>query len=131
MEFLGIGAPELIFILILALILLGPKDMQQTGRTIGRWLNQLVTSDGWRALQRTSREIRNLPTTLMRDANLEELGEMGRDLHNAIDPNWGQRRMGGPPATPAQARSGQPTKKADGPPERDPSSPPEDTEEDA
>jgi len=70
MEFLGIGAPELIFILLIAIIVLGPKDMQKAGQTIGRWLNQLVRSEGWRALQQTSREIRKLPTTLMREANV-------------------------------------------------------------
>ncbi len=85
MEILGIGAPEFIFILIIALIVLGPKDMQKTGRMIGKWLNQLVNSSGWKLFQNTSREIRRLPTTLMREANLEELNEVKKDL-NAIDP---------------------------------------------
>ena len=84
MEILGIGAPELIFIVIIALIVLGPKDMQKTGRTIGRWLNQLVRSDGWKAFQQTSREIRNLPTNLMREANMELL-ETERELRKATD----------------------------------------------
>ena len=84
MEILGIGAPELIFIVIIALIVLGPKDMQKTGRTIGRWLNQLVRSDGWKAFQQTSREIRNLPTNLMREANVE-LMETERELRKATD----------------------------------------------
>lgn len=85
MEILGIGAPELIFILIIALIVLGPKDMQKAGKTIGRWLNQLVRSDGWKVFQKTSAELRNLPRNLMRDANME-VAEMERDLRNAIDP---------------------------------------------
>ena len=71
MEILGIGAPELIFVIIIALIVLGPRDMQKAGRTIGAWLNRLVRSDGWKAFQQTSREIRNLPTNLMRQANTE------------------------------------------------------------
>src|SRR5512143_697521 len=83
MEFLGIGAPELVFIIIIALIVLGPKDMQKTGKAIGTWLNNLVRSDGWRIFQRTSRELRNLPTNLMRQANLE-LMEPERDLRNQI-----------------------------------------------
>jgi sec-independent protein translocase protein TatB len=85
MEILGIGAPELIFILIIALIVLGPKDMQKAGRTIGRWLNQMVQSDSWKVFQRTSAELRNLPRNLMREANME-VAEMERDLRNAIDP---------------------------------------------
>lgn len=86
MEILGIGASELIFILLIAIIVLGPKDMQKAGRTVGRWLNQFVKSDSWKALQQASKEIRNIPTTLMREANLEELKEMDREIRNNIDP---------------------------------------------
>lgn len=84
MEFLGIGAPELIFILLIAIIVLGPKDMQKAGKTIGRWLNQLVRSDGWRALQQTSREIRKLPTTLMKESNID-LEETERTIRKELD----------------------------------------------
>ena len=85
MEILGIGAPELIFILLIAIIVLGPKDMQKAGRTIGRWLNQFIRSDGWKVFQRTSAELRNLPRNLMREANME-MAEMDKELRNAIDP---------------------------------------------
>ena len=86
MEILGIGPSELFFILLIAIIILGPKDMQKAGRTVGRWLNGFIRSDSWKALQRASREIRNLPTNLMREANLEELQEMSRDIRQSIDP---------------------------------------------
>jgi sec-independent protein translocase protein TatB len=85
MEIFGIGASEIVFILIIALIVLGPRDMQKAGRTIGRWLNQLVHSDSWRIFQRTSTEIRNLPRNLMREANME-MAEMEKDLRKTIDP---------------------------------------------
>ncbi len=84
MEILGVGPSELIFIIVIALIVLGPKDMQKAGRTIGRWLNQLVRSDGWKAFQQTSREIRNIPTTLMREANME-MAEVEKELRKATD----------------------------------------------
>jgi sec-independent protein translocase protein TatB len=86
MEILGIGASELVFIVIIAIIILGPKDMQKAGKTIGRWLNHFIRSDGWKALQRASKEIRNLPTNLMREANLEEVQQVGREIRNSIDP---------------------------------------------
>lgn len=112
MEILGIGAPELIFVIIIALIVLGPKDMQKAGRTIGRWLNQLVRSDGWKAFQQTSREIRNLPTNLMREANLELL-ETERELRKATDlraalPPSSPNPPGGPNQTQESENSIQP-----------------------
>jgi len=93
MEFLGVGPSELIFIILIAIIVLGPKDMQKAGRTIGRWLNQLMQSDGWKVFQKTSNELRNLPRNLMREANMEMM-EAEKDLRRVIDPR------SNPPASP-------------------------------
>ncbi len=82
MEILGIGASELFFIVIIALIVLGPKDMQKAGKTIGKWLRDIVTSDSWKMFQQTSRELRTLPNRLMREAN-EEVNQIGNELNNA------------------------------------------------
>jgi sec-independent protein translocase protein TatB len=84
MEILGVGPSELIFIIIIALIVLGPKDMQKAGKTIGQYLNKLVRSDGWKAFQQTSRELRNLPTNLMREANLD-LADAEKDIRKSMD----------------------------------------------
>jgi sec-independent protein translocase protein TatB len=100
MEIFGIGASELVFILIIALIVLGPKDMQKAGRTVGRWLNQLMRSDGWKVFQKTSAELRNLPRNLMRDANMEVM-EIEKDLRNAIDPRTEPTSRPGVTRTPA------------------------------
>ncbi|MCI0550868.1 MAG: twin-arginine translocase TatA/TatE family subunit [Anaerolineae bacterium] len=86
MEILGVGWQELIFIFLIALIVLGPKDMQKAGKTIGRWLNQLVRSDSWKALQQTSRELRKLPTTLMKEANVD-LQETEQAIRKGLDMN--------------------------------------------
>lgn len=83
MEILGIGPSELLFIIIIALIVLGPRDMQKAGKTVGRWLNNLVKSDGWKAFQQTSREIRGLPTKLMREANME-IAEAEKELRKTM-----------------------------------------------
>lgn len=83
MEILGIGPSELIFVVIIALIILGPKDMQKAGRTIGKWLRGIVTSDGWKIFQQTSRELKTLPNRLMREAN-EEVNKIGNEINNSI-----------------------------------------------
>lgn len=72
MDILGIGPLELLFILVIALIVLGPSDMVKAGRTIGKFLRQVVTSPTWRAITRTSSELRTLPNKLIRDAGMEE-----------------------------------------------------------
>ena len=100
MEILGIGWQELIFIVVIALIVLGPKDMQKAGRTLGRWLNQLVQSDSWKVFQKTSSELRNLPRNLMREANME-MREAEKEIRRAIDPRLD------PPASSSSLRQAQ------------------------
>jgi sec-independent protein translocase protein TatB len=112
MEILGIGPSELAFIIIIALIVLGPRDMQKAGRMIGKWLRRIVTSDGWKLFQQTSREIQTLPNRLMREAALEEMKELQKDLQQPLEgdrrvtisgPIPGSAPIQGPPAPPAPA----------------------------
>ena len=84
MEILGVGAPELLFIIIIAIIILGPRDMQKAGRTIGTWLNKLIHSESWQILQKTSAEMRNLPRNLMREANME-MQQTEEDIRKALE----------------------------------------------
>ena len=83
MEIFGIGLQELILVFLVAIIVMGPKDMQKAGRTFGKWLRNIVTSDGWRIFQQTSRELRTLPNRLMREAS-EELQQAEREAKKAI-----------------------------------------------
>lgn len=83
MDILGIGPLELFFILIIALIIFGPNDIVKAARTMGKFLRNVVTSDGWRAFQQASKGIKDLPTTLMREAGLED--EDLRDLTGIKD----------------------------------------------
>jgi Sec-independent protein translocase protein TatA len=103
MEILGIGLPELFFIVLIVLVLINPKDMRETGLTIGRWLNRFVHSPTWK----TMRDIQNMPNQLMREANLEDLQ---KDLGTLSNPNTHRPRRGsyvrpstpqGPAAVPA------------------------------
>jgi sec-independent protein translocase protein TatB len=79
MEILGIGPMELVFILIIALIVLGPKDMAKAGRTLGKFMRDVVKSDTWKTIRTTTRELELLPNRLMREAGLED--DL-KNLHN-------------------------------------------------
>ena len=81
MEILGIGPMELVFILIIALIVLGPKDMAKAGRTLGKFMRDIVKSDTWKTIRTTTRELELLPNRLMREAGLED------DLKNLNNPS--------------------------------------------
>jgi Sec-independent protein translocase protein TatA len=79
MDFLGIGPLELLFILIIILVVLGPNEMVKTGALIGRYLRKLMMSPTWKLIQDTSREIRYLPNKLARQAGLDEIQKEVRE----------------------------------------------------
>lgn len=80
MELLGIGPLELLFIIVILIIVVGPRDISKVARTLGRMLNKLYRSEEWRALTRASRSLRTLPNRLAREAQLEELEALSKDL---------------------------------------------------
>ncbi len=88
MDIFGIGIPELLFLAILVLILLGPEELAANSRKAGVFLRKIIQSPIWRDVQGTSREIRELPTKLIREAGLEELKKETLDPAS-IDPrSW-------------------------------------------
>jgi Sec-independent protein translocase protein TatA len=73
MDIFGVGPLEFLLIVLLALIILGPRELKKTGVNLGRELNKLVRSDTWRAVQQATNRMKNLPNELMREAGLEDL----------------------------------------------------------
>jgi sec-independent protein translocase protein TatB len=95
MEILGIGPLELFFILIIALVILGPKDMAKAGKTLGRFMRKIITSPEWRTVQKASRELKYLPNRLMREASLDDLSKDFEDINKiSKDLNKDVRQVG-------------------------------------
>jgi sec-independent protein translocase protein TatB len=92
MDFLGIGPLELLLIFVLALILLGPKEMVSTAKKAAEAIRKVTQSDFWKEAVDSSREIRQLPTQIMKDTGLdEELRKINRDLsRNQDQVKWEQ-----------------------------------------
>ena len=80
MDFLGVGPLEFLFILIIALVVIGPRDLGKYARSAGRFLNRLYRSESWRVLTETSRNLRTLPNRLAREAALEELDDVRHSI---------------------------------------------------
>ncbi len=80
MELFGVGPLEVMLIVLLAIVLFGPKDIARTARSAGRFLNRLYHSEGWRTLLRTSETLRTLPNRLAREAELEELDSLRQTM---------------------------------------------------
>lgn len=86
MEILNIGPLELIVILVLMFILLGPKEMVLTANRIGKWVRSFVRSPMWREILGYSAEIRELPKKIMDESGLQEtLADIQQGTKEAAD----------------------------------------------
>jgi len=96
MDLFGVGPLELLLVVLLALVLFGPKDIANHARSAGRFLNRLYKSEGWRTMTQASSALRNLPNRLAREAELDQLDQVRRE----------EAAPEGPVATPAPHPTG-------------------------
>jgi len=84
MNFFNIGTAELMLILLIALIVVGPRRLPEIGREIGKILSDLrkisqeFTTDLTRELEAPVKELTDLTREL--EAPVKELTEMTREL---------------------------------------------------
>jgi len=70
-----IGASELILIVIVAVIFIGPKDMPMALRTVGRWIGKM---------RDVSNHFRTGLDAMVREAELEDMERKWREQNAAI-----------------------------------------------
>ncbi|MEM9501313.1 MAG: Sec-independent protein translocase protein TatB [Pseudomonadota bacterium] len=91
-----IGAAELLVIVIVAILVIGPKDMPRAMRTAGRWIGQV---------RRVSTHFRTGIDAMVREAELEDMEKKWKAQNEAImkrsavssDSKAGEPTMTGPP----------------------------------
>lgn len=75
MNIFGIGPLEIVFVLIIGILVLGPEGMITAGKKFGKSLRSIIKSDWWQNIRRGISEIQYLPQRLMREAELDELNQ--------------------------------------------------------
>ncbi len=80
MNFFNIGLPELILVLIFMLIFLGPERMKSGARSLARLISKVVRSDAWREFFGLYKEIKQYPSQLMKEVQLDEINKELREL---------------------------------------------------
>lgn len=92
MNILGIGFPELLFIFVIALIVLGPRNLVKTSTQLSSAIRRFVTSDTWKSIVHSTKEIRDIQGKIIGDTGLQEsintLRNSTRDLVNPSTAKW-------------------------------------------
>lgn len=74
-EMFDIGASELLLTVIVAIVVIGPKDIPMALRTAGRWIGKI---------RRMSNHFRAGVDAMIREAELEEMERKWREQNEAI-----------------------------------------------
>lgn len=86
-----IGASELLVIVIVAILVIGPKDMPMALRTAGRWIGKI---------RRVSSHFRSGIDAMIREAELEDMEKKWKAQNEAIMARSNGEEMAGPLALP-------------------------------
>lgn len=76
MDFFGIGIFEILLIILIAIIVLGPQDTVKAGRSLGLAVRRFFSSEEWRTLLQATREIRTIPEKLLEETGLDHPEEI-------------------------------------------------------
>jgi Sec-independent protein translocase protein TatA len=68
MEIFGIGPLELLLIVLIALIVLGPKEMMKSAQKAAAWLKKLRQSEMWSS----TKEVMDIPNQVLRESGLDK-----------------------------------------------------------
>ena len=82
-----IGATELLLIVIVAVVVIGPKDLPLALRTAGRWIGKI---------RKVSAHFRAGVDAMIREAEMEEMEKKWREQNEKI---MREHPQGGPPGT--------------------------------
>ncbi len=107
---MNLGMPEMIFIFLLALVIVGPKRLPELARQLGKWTAEF---------KRASNEFKNQLETEMMNIELDERARKQTEAAKALPPEkpWEPAIL--PPAGVVSRRSADPTSE----PETDPAPP--------
>ncbi len=109
----GIGVSEIIFILILMVIILGPKKMVEGARDLGKTIRKVTQSQFWKDAMQTSREIRDIPRKIIDEAGIED---DVKEINRALNPDF-KNTISDHTRTPAFKSREDQTDKSKGPPQ--------------
>ena len=85
MQIFGIGSLEFLLVVVIAVIVLGPKGLVQASHDIGKLVRKVTSSPIWREVVDTSRELREIPQKLVREVGIEEdLEEIRRSTQGTV-----------------------------------------------
>ena len=85
MRILNVGIREVILLLVIMLILFGPRQMQENARNLARAIRRFVRSDTWRAFIGVVDDVNSIKDQVIRESGLQEVQDSLRGVTRSLD----------------------------------------------
>ena len=84
MNFLGVGPLELVLLILIALVVLGPEDIVKVSKKMGAWIRKARRSETWENVVKISDEVKKIPQNFMEESGMENIKDDLRKTGNDI-----------------------------------------------
>ena len=85
MRVLNVGIREVSLLLVIMLILFGPKQMQENARNLARAIRKFVRSDTWRTFIGVVDDVNTIKDQVIRESGLQEVQDSLRGVTRSLD----------------------------------------------
>ena len=84
MRILNIGIREVILLLLIMLILFGPKQMQENARKLAQTIRRFVRSDAWRTFLGMYDDVNAIKDEVIRESGIREVQDSLRGVNREL-----------------------------------------------
>ena len=84
MRIFNVGIREVILLLVIMLILFGPRQMQENARNLAKWIRKLVRSDTWRTFLGLVDDVNTIKDQVIRESGIKEVQDSLRGVNRQL-----------------------------------------------
>ena len=84
MRIFNVGIREVILLLVIMLILFGPRQMQENARNLAKWIRKLVRSDTWRTCLGLVDDVNTIKDQVIRESGIREVQDSLRGVNRQL-----------------------------------------------
>ena len=85
MRIFNVGIREVILLLVLMLILFGPRQMQENARKLARGIRRFVRSDTWRTFLGVYDDVNSIRDEVIRESGIREVQDSLRGVNRQLN----------------------------------------------
>lgn len=85
MRIFNVGIREILLLMLILLILFGPRQLQENARKLARSIRSFLRSDAWRSFLGVYDDVNNIKDQVIRESGIQEVRDSLRGINRQLD----------------------------------------------